>query len=135
MEHTQQFHELSFYTLAHPDKSFIHQHIVDAQTAQVADENTKIIAIVYALAGLYLYIEQNFTGREVQLFHIKMSKNKTDLPAIILPKKRGELTISHVLKKDDGKERDNMIKEWCVSVWEAYGESREIIVDYVNYFL
>lgn len=28
------FHELSFYTLSHPDPSFIHQHSVDAYTAQ-----------------------------------------------------------------------------------------------------
>ena len=27
------FHELSFYTLAHPDPAFIHQHIVDAYAA------------------------------------------------------------------------------------------------------
>ena len=132
MEHTQQFHELSFYTLAHPSEAFIHQYIVDAQTAQMADETTKAISIVYALAGLYLYVELNFTGREVQLFHIKISKNKTDLHNIILPKKRGEITVSHVLEKKAGTQRDGMIREWCVSVWESYGESREIIVDYVN---
>ena len=33
----EQFHELSFYTLAHRDPTFIHQHIVDAYTAQHAD--------------------------------------------------------------------------------------------------
>jgi hypothetical protein len=32
------YHELSYYTLAHPDPSFIHQHIVDAYAAQHADD-------------------------------------------------------------------------------------------------
>jgi hypothetical protein len=64
------YHELSCYTLAHPDPSFIHQHIVDAYTAQHARETTKPIALVFALIGLYLHVEKNFTGRQVQRFHM-----------------------------------------------------------------
>ena len=68
------YHELSYYTLAHRDPSFIHQHIVDAYTAQHANETTKPIAVVFALIGLYLHIEKNFTGRQVQRFHMKLAK-------------------------------------------------------------
>ena len=61
-----QFHQLSFYTLAHPDKKyFIHQHAVDTYQAQMADENTKPITIIFFLLGLYLYHEKNYTGRQV----------------------------------------------------------------------
>ena len=71
------FNELIFYTLGHPDMAyFIHQHVVDAYTAQNADEKTKPIAITFALAGLYLYVEMKYSGRQVQLAHIQMSKNK-----------------------------------------------------------
>jgi hypothetical protein len=70
------YHELSCYTLAHSDSSFLHQHIVNAYTAQHADETTKPIAIVFALVGLYLYIEKNFTGRQVQRFHTKLAKTR-----------------------------------------------------------
>ena len=62
------YHELSCYTSAHPDPSFIHQHIVDAYTAQHANETTKLIALVFALIGLYLHVEKNFTGRQVRGF-------------------------------------------------------------------
>jgi hypothetical protein len=56
----EQYNELSYYTLGHPDKKyFIHQHLVDAYTAQKADENTKPIAITFDLVGLYLYVEKN----------------------------------------------------------------------------
>jgi Family of unknown function (DUF5946) len=68
------YHELSCYTLTHPDPSFIHQHIVDAYTAQNANEITKPIAVVFALIGLYLHVEKNFTGRQVQRFHMKLAK-------------------------------------------------------------
>jgi hypothetical protein len=131
MTASEQYHELSFYTLAHPDNLyFIHQHIVDAQTAQTADAHTKPIAIVYALVGLYLMIEKNYTGRQVQLAHMQLSKNKKDLPPIPLPEKRGEITVQEVLKATAGSERDTAIKNWCISVWQAYVDTREIIIKY-----
>ena len=133
MKASEQYHELSFYTLAHPDNLyFIHQHIADAQTAQTADANTKPIGIVYALIGLYLMIEKNYTGRQVQLAHMQLSKNKKNLPPIRLPEQRGEITAQEVLKAPPGPERDAVIRDWCVSVWEAYGNVRDIIVRYCD---
>ncbi len=76
MTSQEQFHELSFYTLSLQDKYFIHQHIVDAYAAQTADINTKPIKIIFSLVGLYLFIEKKYTGREVQLAHMQMAKNK-----------------------------------------------------------
>ncbi len=130
---SEQYHELAFYTLAHPDNLyFIHQHIVDAQTAQTADVNTKPIAIVYALVGLYLMIEKNYTGRQVQQAHLQLSKNKKNLPSISLPEKRGEITVQEVLKAPPGPERDAAIRNWCVSVWQAYANIRQIIIGYCD---
>ena len=40
-----EYEELAFYTLAHGDPAFIHQHVVDAWMLQTADETTKPIAI------------------------------------------------------------------------------------------
>ncbi len=51
------YNELSYYTLSHPDPAFIHQNIVDAYTAQHAGQDTKPIAITFALIGLYLSVE------------------------------------------------------------------------------
>jgi hypothetical protein len=130
------YYELTYYTLGHPDKNyFIHQHIVDCYTAQKADDNTKPIAITYALAGLYLYIEKNYSGRQVQMAHIQMSKNKKVLPTIKLPKNRGEITILKVLETPPGIERDFMIKKWCISVWHAYEDCHDTIATYANSLL
>jgi hypothetical protein len=55
------YNELAYYTLSHGDASFIHQNLVDAYTAQHADEFTKPIAVVFAL-GRSLPV----SGKELQ---------------------------------------------------------------------
>lgn len=123
-----QFNELLFYTLGHTDiEGFIHQHAVDAYTAQKADEYTKPISLIFSLVGLHLYIDKNYSGREVQKVHIKMSKNKKAWPAITLPEHRGGITVTDVLAASPGHERDLMIKKWCRSVWEAYKDNHDIV--------
>ena len=137
------FHELSFYTLSHPTAghptggkgTFIHQHVVDAQAAQMATEKTKPIQLVFALVGLYLFLEKGKTGIEVQNFHLRMSQKKQEWPLIELPGRRGEVTAVHVLAAPAGDQRDDKIKTWCQSVWEAYQPSRDIIVKLVESYI
>ena len=127
------FNELSFYTLAHPDTTyFIHQHAVDAYTAQQANEFTKPVAIYFALVGLYLYIEKGFSGKMVQLAHMRMAKNKKAWPVFKLPQHQGEITVSDVLAFGEGPERDRKIKQWCISVWESHHASHEIVARLVQ---
>ena len=129
------YNELACYTLSLADKEFIHQHIVDAFCAQYADENKKPIAITFALAGLYLYLEKDYTGRQVQLAHVQMAKKRKKWPAFELPEKRGDITVADVLNTLPGKERHEMIRKWCLSVWDAYKESHDIIAALVNVVL
>ena len=128
------FNELSFYTLSHQDSSFIHQHIVDAHGAQTADEETKSIKIVFSLAGLYLYLERDFSGKQIQQFHLKMSENKKQWPKIVLPENRGEIDVSDVLAVLPGQERDKMIRKWCETVWDSYKDNRSVVVDLVEQY-
>jgi hypothetical protein len=130
----QEYNELSYYTLAHPDISFIHQYIVDANTAQMADKETKPIAITFSLVGLFLHIEKGYTGRQVQQFHMIMTKNKKTWPTFILPTNRGTINVSNVVAISPGPERDKMIDKWCISVWEAYKDNLDIIKDLVTQF-
>ncbi len=132
----EQFHELSFYTLTHGDNKLIHQHAVDAFAVQMANENTKPIALIVGLAGLYLLAEKKFTGREVQQMHVLMSQNKASWPRINLPDHRGDITIGDVLALPAGIERDGMIYNWCESVWRAFSGSRQTISELmVGYLL
>ncbi len=128
------FNELLFYTLSHPDKQyFIHQLVVDAYTAQTATKNTKKISLVFSLVGLYLLIEKKYTGRKIQEAHLLLSKYKEQLPDIALPSKRGDITIITVLATTNN--RDAIIKEWCLSVWQAYADHRLCIKHYCDSYL
>jgi hypothetical protein len=128
----EMFHNLCYYTVAHHDPSFIHQHAVDAFAAQNADKNTKPITLTFALIGLYLLIEKNFSGKEVQKAHIKLGKNQKQWPKFNLPKYRGNIRVSNVLTTLEGSKRDEAIIKWCESVWEAYNKCHEKVADLVK---
>jgi hypothetical protein len=118
---------LAAYTLTHGDPTFIHQHVVDAFAAQQADERTKPIKLTFGLVGLYLKIERNFTGRKVQLAHMKLARKKEPWPRFTLPVDRGAITAADVLTAPPGHERDKAIDAWCQSVWDAYHDSHEAV--------
>lgn len=122
------YEELSYYTLGHGEGSFIHQHVVDAFAAQSASEQDKPVRLTFALVGLFLYIEKQFSGRQVQLVHMQLARRQQPWPVFSLPKSRGALTPREVLAAPPGPERDGLIHQWCTSVWEAYREHRPAIV-------
>jgi len=117
------FHELCFYTLAHGDAAFIHQHVVDAFAAQHADQDTKPIKVAFALFGLCLHLEKGYSGREVQRAHMQLAKRRKQWPTFILPAACGVVTVTDVLAAAPGPARDAAIERWCVSVWEAWRAS------------
>jgi hypothetical protein len=123
------YNELAFYTLAHDDPAFIHQNVVDAFAAQTAGESTKPITVVFALIGLYLYIEKDFTGKQVQRAHMQIAKYRRQWFMPALPLDRGAIRIQDVLAAPPGTERDTMIRHWCESAWRPWSASRQQIVD------
>jgi hypothetical protein len=121
------YDEVYTYTMGRP--GFMLQHVVDAQAAQTANEETKPMGVIFALVGLYLHVERQFSGGEVQKVHMRMGRQKRRWPAIALPQCRGSMTAADVLAAPEGRERDHAIDEWCRSVWTAFRESRQTIVD------
>lgn len=118
------YYELSYYTLAHPSPTFIHQLIVDAFGAQTATAETKPIALAFALIGLYLRVEKGLSGKKIQQTHMCLARKKRRWPTFKVPELRGDLRVSDVLAAS-GPERDAAIERWCLSVWSAYRESHE----------
>jgi hypothetical protein len=117
------YDQLRFYTLAHGGTEFIHQYVVDAWTAQHADEHTKPIAITFALVGLYLYLEKHYSGRQVQQVHMQMAKRRKHWPTFPLPTDRESVTVDDVMNAPAGPERDQAIFHWCESVWKPWSEN------------
>ena len=121
------YDELCCYTLAHGDPGFIHQHVVDAFIAQNADRNTKRIGLAFALIGLYLHLEKQFSGKDVQQAHMVLARGKRDWPTFPLPDDRGSITETEVLAAAPGAARDKAIDDWCQCVWSAYRESHQLV--------
>jgi len=121
------YHALCAYTLSLGDPEFIHQHVVDAYTAQNANSQTKPIARTFALVGLYLHLEKGFSGKQVQRTHMALAKCERQWPSIPLPPDRGALTAADVLATPAGPARAEAIDRWCASVWQPFQGSRPII--------
>lgn len=126
------YDELRCYTLAHRDPSFIHQHVVDAFTAQHADAQTKPIALTFSLIGLYLAVEKQLSGKHVQRVHMQLARHKRSWPAFALPHKRGPITALDVMAVPAGRERDKAIHAWCASVWGAFHLSHQTVIDLLH---
>jgi hypothetical protein len=121
------YDQLCSYTLGLKDAQFVHQHVVDAWTAQHADRDTRPIALSFALVGLYLLAERGFSGREVQRVHTGLARRRESWPVFPLPAARGSITLVEVLETASGAARDAAIRAWCASVWAAYAASHAAV--------
>ncbi len=117
-------HELSFYTLQLGDPEFIHQHVVDAYAVQHAGPQSKPIAIVFGLIGLYLHLERNFTGRQVQRAHTELAGRRRQWVVPPIPARRATIGVADVLAATPGPERHAMIDRWCKAVWQDWQHAR-----------
>ena len=121
------YDEVYVYTMGRP--GFILQHVVDAFAVQTAKVDTKPIGIVFGLVGLYLHVEKQFSGSQVQKAHMELGRKKREWPKVCLPDDRGNVTAADVLAANAGPERDRAIDDWCKSVWTACSVNRGMIID------
>ena len=124
------FDEVYVYSMGRP--GFILQHVVDAFAVQTYNNESKPISLVFGLLGLYLHLEKQFSGRQVQRVHMQLGRAKREWPPIHLPKDRGAITVADVLAASAGHERDLAINDWCSSVWTAFSANRQTIIDLLH---
>ena len=127
--------ELSYYTLAHGDAAFIHQHVVDAYGAQHLRPSTSTIGAAFALAGLYLAVERRFSGRQVQTMHVLMARASKQWPRFDPPADVGALSVADVVAVEPGQPRDEAIMRWCAGVWTAWSAEHDRVRAMVDRFL
>lgn len=121
----KEYSDLMCYTVAKQDPGFIHQHAVDAYAAQHAGGPTRNITVAFGLIGLYLALEKGYTGRQVQLAHMRIAKMRKDWPRLEPPGKPAFLTVMDVLQECTDDEKDAMIRKWMAAVWESWGDRHE----------
>ena len=119
------YDELYVYSMGRPN--FILQHVVDAQQAQTATEDSKPMGLVFSLMGLFLHVERGFSGSQVQQLHRQLARHRRQWPTIPLAGARSSMTVVDVMAVPAGAERDAAIDRWCVAVWNAFSDSRHTI--------
>ena len=120
-------HELSLYTLSHGDAFFLHQVAVDAYAAQHAGPASKPITVAFALIGLCLLLERDYTGKAVQRAHMRFAKRSKQWPSFDPPARRGNVTVADVLRAVPGSQRDTAIMRWATSAWAAWEQAHPAV--------
>lgn len=118
--------QLTGYTIAvaqeRRDDQFIHQHLVDIYAAQHAADGQPPIRLAFALIGLYLTYEQGYTGKQVQHMHTLLARRSKIWPRFPRPAQTGALTVLDVLHAEPGEQRDEALRRWGQSVWDAWSQ-------------
>jgi Family of unknown function (DUF5946) len=127
----QLYGELSAYTLFLQDVDFLHQFAVDTYTAQHAGAVVKPIALTFALVGLYLAFEHNYTGKQVQKAHTLLVRTPKKWPQFRLPEEKASLTVLDVLKTPE-KERNDVLREWGKAVWSIWESEHTKVAELVH---
>lgn len=112
------FNQLSARTFAFQHPDFHHQLSVDAYGAQHAGGVSRNITTAYALIGLYLALEKNYTGRQVQHIHSIIPRQSWE--KLTPPDPAGALTVADVLKATTEEELYGAMKKWGQSVWDSW---------------
>lgn len=114
------YDELAAYTFTRGDSEFIHQHEVNARGVSENICEAKPIRIFFSLAGLYLLVERNYSGRQVQAAHSYMARVKREWARFAAPTTEPNMTVADVIQCPAGEERDVAIMRWCRAVWETW---------------
>src|SRR5207247_2345920 len=86
----------------------------------------------FALVGLYLHVERDFTGRQVQRAHQQMASRKRTWPAFALPRERGSITAADVLARTPRQERDEAIHAWSAAVWHVFRDTAPAVEELLS---
>lgn len=123
----QLYGELTAYTVEQGYRSgdFIHQLAVDAYGAQHARESGRPIGLAFALIGLYLACERGFSGAQVQHMHLQLAQRSKSWPRFAPPEHMGALTVWDVMQAPAGEQRNDKLRRWGQSVWDAWSQEHE----------
>ncbi len=130
----QLYNKISAYTVSLQDKDFLHQLVVDTYAAQHVGAKMKSIMITFALIGLYLTFEHNYTGKQVQKAHMLLANQSKEWLSFILPKEKAPITVLSVIQSPDNM-KQGMIKKWGRAVWDIWQPEHETIAALVKKYL
>jgi Family of unknown function (DUF5946) len=123
--------EVSGFEFEHPVMLRYHQLSVDAYGAQHGGAPTTPIRLCYSLAGLWLALEQGFSGDEVRAVHAHMGHAQEWWPTFEPPVGTGWMTVRDVaeqgVRRGSSTGHATATRAWAQSVWAAWTAERPTI--------
>lgn len=111
---------MTAYHLEQTSEDFRHQVAIDAYAAQHPGPPARRITLWFALAGLYLALDEGWTGRQVQVAHQRLAEVDKVGPALNRPFPAAAMTVSDVLAAGPGGGRDAAVQNWALAVWRSW---------------
>jgi hypothetical protein len=114
------------------DLGHLHQLRIDAYGAQHVGPRTRPITTVFALNGLYMYLERGSGNLDVRTAHGIMANSYSDWPVLTPPEQVGRLTAHAVLQAGavGVREVEERLIEWAGQVWAAWpGQDQQVVRD------
>jgi hypothetical protein len=106
----------------------LHQLRMDAYHAQHVRVGAPRIGPVFALNGLYMFLERGSGNVDVRTAHGVMANSYDDWPVLTPPATVGRLTAAAVLAAGGPEEVEQAILTWADEVWSAWPESDRDVV-------
>ena len=110
--------QLLGYEIEHSAQlGYLHQLRIDAYGAQHVSPDAPRIGPVFALNGLYMFLERGSGNIDVRTAHGIMANSYDDWPVMTAPASVGRLTAYDVLTADDV---ETALVTWAREVWESW---------------
>lgn len=110
----------------------VHQLTVDAYAAQHPGGTHPDKSIDIHLAALYLMLDRNVAPERMPAIRRRLADTVESWPHFPPPGDRGALTVFDVAMVDTPQEHVAIVRQWAVSVWEAWSEHHAGIARFVN---
>lgn len=68
--------------------------------------------------------ERGYSGRQVQLAHMRLARSKREWPRLVAPEPMGSINVNTVLRQPPGDSRDQMIRAWAREVWQSWSSQQ-----------
>jgi hypothetical protein len=107
---------------------YLHQLRMDAYHAQHVHQDAPRIGPVFALNGLYMFLERGSGNVDVRTAHGIMANSFDDWPRLTAPDEVGPLTASDVLAAGGPEEVEQALLIWAAQVWDSWPDTDRDLV-------
>jgi hypothetical protein len=106
----------------------LHQLRIDAYAAQHVGPRSPAIGAVFALNGLYMYLERGSGNLDVRTAHGIMANSRSDWPPLTPPDRVADLTAHAVLRAGTLEDVGKQMIDWADQVWNSWPDHDQQLI-------